>query len=190
MNKVAPSRPEIGPLLRFCRIIRWLLLAFLVVQIGFFILAWLIPMPLTIGPVHMHVKPDGMTVGAVGSLSTVQKCAGVLVGLPGLLLLSYGLIRLGKSLTGFEQGRIFAAETITSLRSAAGATLLSIVLFSLEEPLRGIAFNVLGDGHRYPVAIDVSSNELLLILVCSLFYLIVGVMHEGRRLSEENEGFI
>lgn len=190
MNKVIPTRPELGSLFRFCRIIRWLLLAFLVVQIAFFILAWLIPMPLMIGPVHMNVKPDGMTVGAVNSLSTAQKYAGVLVGLPGLLMLSYGLVRLGKSLSGFEQGRIFAADTITYLRAAAGATLLSIILFSLEEPLRGWAFNALGNGKHYRVAIDVSSNELLLILVCSLFYLIVGVMHEGRRLSEENEGFI
>lgn len=190
MDKHRPNRPELGPLFRFCHVLRWLLLAFLLVQIGFFILSWIIPIPVMLGPVHIQVEPDGMAFGSVSALSTAQKYAGILAGLPGLLMLSYGLIRLGKTLTGFEQGRIFTADTIAHLRISAGATLLSIVLFSLEKPLRGIAFNLLGNGKRYPVAIDVTSNELLLILVCSLFYLIVGVMHEGRRLSEENEGFI
>jgi len=59
-----------------------------------------------------------------------------------------------------------------------------------EKPVRDLAFNLLGNGQGYPISIDVGSSELLLILVCSLFYLIAGVMHEGRRLSEENEGFI
>lgn len=190
MDKLKPARPELGPLFRFCHVIRWLLLAFLLVQIGFFILSWIIPMPVMIGSVHMQVEPDGMAMGSVGELSTAQRSAGILVGLPGLLMLSYGLIRLGKTLTRFQQGQIFAADTIAHLRGAAGATLLAIVLFNLEKPLRGLAFNALGSAQRYPVAIDVTSNELLLILVCSLFYLIAGVMHEGRRLSEENEGFI
>lgn len=190
MGKSKAARPELGPLFRFCRVIRWLLLAVLLVEIGFFILSWIVPAPVMVGPVHMQFEPEGMSAAAVGALSPVQKLAGVLVGLPGLLMLSYGLVRLGKTLNAFEQGRIFKVDTIDHLRASAGFTLLAVILFSVEKPLRGIAFVLLGGGKRYYVSFDVTSNEVLLILVCSLFYLIVGVMHEGKRLSEENEGFI
>jgi hypothetical protein len=190
MNKSHPLHVELGWLFRFCRVIRWLMLAFLVIQVVFFLLPWIVSTPFSVGPVRMHINLDGMTRGAVATLSASQKFAGMLVGLPGLVALTYGIVRLSMTLTRLQQGRIFTADTITYLRTSAGATLLSIVLFILEKPLRGIAFNALGNGNRYPIAIDVTSNELLLILVCSLFYLIVGVLQEGRRLSEENEGFI
>ena len=32
--------------------------------------------------------------------------------------------------------------------------------------------------------------SVLLVLVCGLFWLITGMMREGRRLAEENEGFV
>ena len=180
----------LGQLTRMCQVIRWLLLAFLLIQIGFFILSWIIPMPLKVGPLHIELDPDGMAAGSVHNLSLVQQTLGVVIGLPGLLALSYGINRLGRALAGFQTGKIFAMDTISQLRAAAASMLFSTVLFNIEKPLRGIAFNLAGNGRTYPVVLEVATNELLLILVCSLFYLIAGVMHEGRRLSEENEGFI
>jgi hypothetical protein len=190
MNQSTLTQSELGHLFRLCQVIRWLLLAFLFIQVAFFVFSWMIPMPLALGPIHMQLDPDGMGVGLVRELSLSQKTAGILIGLPGLAALSYGIVRLGRTLVQFQHGRIFAVNTIAHLRASAGATFLAIVLFTLEKPLRLLAFNALGTGKHYPVSIDVTSNELLLILVCSLFYLIAGVMHEGRRLSEENEGFI
>jgi len=126
----------------------------------------------------------------MNELSVSQKIMGVLIGLPGLVALTFGFFRLGQTLSRFQQGQIFAIDTIARLRASVGAILLAIVLFTLEKPVRDVAFNMLGNGQSYPISIDVNSSELLLILVCSLFYMIAGVMHEGRRLSEENEGFI
>jgi hypothetical protein len=165
------------------------MLAIILGQIVMFVLSWA-PGPLTVGPIHMQFAPDETLVGKIGSLSMMQRSAGIMVGLPALVALAYGIHLLGKTLDSFQRGRIFAADTISNLRGSAGATLLSIVLFILEKPLRGIAFNLFGNGKSYPVSIEVTSNEMLLILVCILFYLISGLMHEGRRLSEENEGFI
>jgi hypothetical protein len=189
MNRSHPAQVELVSLFRFCQVIRWLMLAFILAQIVLFVFSWA-SAPLTIGPIQMQFAPDETLVGKIGSLSATQRWAGIVVGLPALVALAYGIHLLGKTLNSFQRGRIFTADTISSLRGSAGATLLSIVLFIVEKPLRGIAFNLFGNGVRYPVSAEVTSNELLLILVCSLFYLISGLMHEGRRLSEENEGFI
>lgn len=190
MNKAVSHPVQLTPLFRLCNIIRWLLLAFLSVQIVFFLLAWIFPMPLELGPLRIQLHPDGMTLGMVRELSIAQKVTGIVLGLPGLAALTFGLVWLGQTLSHFQHGRIFAVDTIARLRASAGAIFLAILLFAVEKPMREIAFNLLGNGKTYPVSIDLSSSELLLILVCSLFYLIAGVMHEGRRLSEENEGFI
>lgn len=183
-------RTDTGQLCRLCQAIRWMLLTFLCVQVGFFVLAWMIPMPLHIGPLVMQLGPEGLSSDAVRQLSMPQKLLGIVLGLPGLMLLTYGVRRLGQTLQQFQQGAIFAASTIGHLRSFAGATFCSAIVFNLEVPLRAAVLNLMAGSEHYRVAIAVSSNELLLILVCSLFYLIAGVMHEGRRLEEENEGFI
>lgn len=190
MDKAKSPQVQLSPLFRLCNVIRWLLLVFLSIQIIFFLIPWIVPMPLELGPMHIQLDPEGMREGLVSELSVSQKIMGVLIGVPGLSALTFGFIRLGQTLSRFQQGQIFAIDTIARLRASAGAILLAIVLFTLEKPLRDLAFNLLGNGRSYPISIDVSSSELLLILVCSLFYLIAGVMHEGRRLSEENEGFI
>jgi hypothetical protein len=184
------SPPGLGPLCRVCNVLRWMLLTFLVVEIGFFALSWLIPMPLDFGPLRIAVTPDGMTAEAVRRLPRLAWIFGILIGLPGLIMLTYAVRWLGLTLRQFHQGEIFAVRTIGHLHAFAGATVCAALLFNLETPMRAIAFNLAAGTREHPVSFNVTSNELLLILVCGLFYLIVGVMQEGRRLAEENEGFI
>lgn len=190
MDKSNFQQRQLTPLFRLCKIIRWLLLVFLAIQLMFFLLPWIVPMPLELGSLHIQLDPEGMQKGLVRELSTLQKVMGLAIGLPALTVLTFGIVRLGQTLNRFQQGHIFAIDTIARLRASAGAIFLAIVLFTIETPVRDIAFNLFSNGKRYPVSIDVGSSELLLLLVCSLFYLIAGVMHEGRRISEENEGFI
>ena len=43
---------------------------------------------------------------------------------------------------------------------------------------------------RMHVAVSLSSDELALLLMCALFFLIARMMEEGRRLDEENRSFL
>ena len=185
------SGSDLGQLFRLCHVIRWMLLTFLIVQIGFFVLAWVMPSPIQLGPLHIQFDPQGLAPDAIHNLDGMQRVIGILIGMPGLLVLTYGVRRLGQTLTEFQNGTIFAVQTIGHLRAFAGATLAASVLFNAEKPLRNMALNLASGGAtNFPIPIEVTSNELLLLLVGGLFYLIVGVMQEGRRLSEENEGFV
>lgn len=190
MSNINYLQEDLRPLFLYFDVIRWLLIVFVLIQIVFFLLSWLSPMPLHLGTMQIHLDPGGMASGEVGKLSMPQKLSGFLIGLPALLTLTLGVLRLGKILVKFQEGKIFSEGTISHLRGSIGAILLAIILSTLERPVRWLAFNALNASGAYPLSFDITSSELLLILTCCLFYLIIGVMHEGQRLSEENKGFV
>jgi hypothetical protein len=170
-----------------CNLIRALLAVCVVLQVGFFVLAWSGWLP---PDAVMQVSAKGISEQAMRALDTPQRVAAMALGLPALLALCYGMARLARLLVNVRRGAMFDRATIGHLRAFAGATLLSTLLSIVEPPLRTVVlrFGFGARGGNY--AVGVSSEELLLVLVCALFYLITNLMHEGRRLAEENEGFI
>ena len=138
----------------------------------------------------MRISPNGLNFEQVSQMALSQRVLGIALGLPSLLLLSFGLWRLDRMLINFQRNAMFAVSTIAHLRAFAGATMLAIVLDILVLPIRSILFNLMREGRIGSIAMGMSSEQLLLLLVCGLFYLITNMMHESRRLAEENEGFI
>lgn len=179
-------------LFRLCSVLRWMLLIFWVLQIAFFVLCWTFPEPMKLGPMDVHFDPQVLPPGASHQLDSSDRVVGVLVGLPGLLSLTYAMRRLGQMLNEFQLGNIFAARTIGHVRAFAGATVITSLLTNLEKPLRNLVLNLLNynGASYYRISLEVTSNELLLLLVCGLFYVVIGVMQEGRRLARENESFV
>ena len=125
------------------------------------------------------------------ALDLPQRAAGIALA---LLALCYGMARLARLLVKVRRGATFDRATIAHLRAFAGANLLSTLLAIVEPPLRTIVLRF-GFGAPTPkFAVGVSSEAILLVLVlvlvCALFFLMTNLMHEGRRLAEENEGFV
>ena len=85
---------------------------------------------------------------------------------------------------------IFSLANIAHLRAFAAATAGSTVLSMLEVPTRGLMFRHLLDVKDARIKFEVSSNDLFLVLVCVVFYLIIDLMHAARRIAQENEGFV
>lgn len=138
----------------------------------------------------MSISPNGLSFEEVRLISMPQRLLGAALGLPSLLLLSYGLWRLDRMLINFQTDAMFALSTIAHLRAFAAAMVASIGLDIAVLPIRGVLFGLLSTGQAGRVAMGISSEQLLLILVCGLFFLITNLMHESRRLAQENEGFI
>ncbi len=172
-----------------CRLIRLLVWLCFFIQLGFFVMAWSSALP-DFGVFVMRITPNGMNFDQVHQLAFDQRLLGVALGLPPVLVMSYGLWHLDKMLINFQANAMFALATIRHLRSFAGATILSVFLGILELPMRGLFLGLLQDGKLGRLTLGVQSEELLLLLISGLFYLITRMMHESRRLAEENEAFV
>ena len=170
-----------------CRVIRLLLSVCVLLQVAFFALAWgdLLPHDL-----FMQLSAPGMSSEGMRALSLGQRAGGALLGLPALLALCYGMWRLDRALRNVERRAVFDLDTIGHLRVFAGATLAATFLAIVEVPLRALLFRYLFGAAGNKMSIGVSADQAMLILVCALFYLVIRIMHEGRRLAEENEGFV
>ena len=138
----------------------------------------------------MRFSPNGLNFEQVSQMTLNQRMLGVALGLPTLLALGFGLWRLDRMLINFQNNQMFSVHTIAHFRAFAGATLAAIVLDILTLPIRSILFNLTLEGKIGRLTMGVSSEQLLLLLVCGLFFLITNMMHESRRLAEENEEFI
>ena len=169
--------------------LRLALLAFVLVQAAYFVRAWLVPHGVVLAGVHMVVTPKWLTADAVSTLAPGPLAVAMLANAPVVLLTAYAAWRLNALLHALQRGALFAVATIGHLRAFAGAALGALLWSVVETLLRGLAWRALF-GIQGHVNIGVSSEELLAMLVCLLFFLIAGLMHEGRRLAEENEGFV
>lgn len=170
-----------------CRVIRLLLSACVLLQVAFFALAWSDLLP---PDVFMQLSAPGMSFEDMHALSPGQRAGGALLGLPALLALCYGMWRLAAALRNVERRAVFDLDTIAHLRAFAGATLAATLLAIVEVPLRALLFRFGFSSAGNTISIGVSADQVMLILVCALFYLVIRIMHEGRRLAEENEGFV
>jgi hypothetical protein len=169
--------------------LRLAVLVFVLVQVAYFVMAWLVPQGVVLAGIRMVVTPKWLAADAVAALDAGQLAVGMLVNLPVLLFTAYAAWRLDALLRALQQGEYFAIASIGHLRAFAGAALAALTWSVLDTLLRSIAWRFMF-GSKGHVNIGVSSEELLAMLVCLLFFLIAGLMHEGRRLAEENEGFI
>ncbi len=169
------------------RILRVLLALCALLQLAFFALGWggvLTP------DAVVQISPSGMSHAAAHALDGQARVVGAMVGLPVLLALLYGLWRLQCALRNIARNAMFGLDTIGHVRAFAGAALASTLLAIVESPLRTLAWRVLSGVPGNKLSIGVTNDQLLLIVVCALFYLVIRLMHEARRLAEENEGFV
>lgn len=168
-------------------ILRVLLTLCALLQLTFFVLGW---SGVLASDSFMQISPAGLGDAAARALDAPQRTIGAVVGLPVLLTLLYGLWRLQCALRNIERNALFGLDTIAHVRAFAGAALVSTLLAILEAPLRTLALRLVPGLAGPKLSIGVTSDQLLLIVVCALFYLIIRLMHAARRLAEENEGFI
>ena len=172
------------------RIVRLLSAVLGLLQLAYFLLAWIAPEPLQLGQVAMSFYPRGMGGSTVAGLSPGLRWTGALCALPALLLLAYALLRLDRMLRACANGRMFALPTVGHMKAFAASLLGALVLTVIEPALRVAVWRLGFGGPPRAVNVGVSSEELMLVLICALFFVVASMMHEARRIAEDNAGFI
>lgn len=172
------------------RLARALALLLGALQLIYFVLSWLVPEASQIGPVAVSFSPRGMEPGAVAALAPGLRWAGIACALPALCLLGYALLRLDRMLRACAGGQMFALRTVGHMKAFAGSILAALLLTVIEPALRAVVWRLGLHAPEQRVNVGVSSEELTLVLVCALFFAIAAMMHEARRIAEDNEGFV
>lgn len=172
-----------------CSSLQGILVVFVALQILYFALCWGASNGYYIF-VRMYFYPEGMSFEQLLHLGLPHRLTGIVCGLPVLGVLFYAVLQLNSILVSIKDGMIFSLRTIAAMQAFTGALLLYVVLSNLEKPLRALIINAMAKAPLLKVFFSLSSHEMLLILVCALFYILTAIMHEGRRLEEENKGFV
>jgi hypothetical protein len=171
-------------------LVRLLSAALGLLQFAYFLLSWVAPESTQVGPVAVSFYPRGLEAGAVAGLAPGLRWAGIACALPALGLLAYALLRLDRMLKACAGGQMFALRTVGHMKAFAACLLGALTLTVIEPALRALVWRQGFGGPARAVNVGVSSEELMLVLICALFFVVASMMHEARRIAEDNEGFI
>ena len=181
--------PSISPsLARLCRWIRYGAVFFVCAVIAIYFVAWISP------DITHHHHPvlhlAGVPANVLANFTLGQRAIVAAVSIPYLAVLVWAFHRLLRMLRAFERGAFFERETVSDLRAFSGLLMLSKIMALVAMHVRvAIAMHFTGPHARVGV-INLSSDDLAIVLLCALFFAIAAMMEEGRKLAEENREFV
>ncbi len=176
---------------RLCWLIRAVGAVFLLFVLASYLATWLWP-DLALWNEHWArmARVGGLAPNAASALAPGERFLLGAVMLPYLASLVWAFHHLDRMLRGFAQGAFFERATVGHLRAFAGYLLLARALALLAVHARVYLMVQWSGAGNIRTVFEVSSDELALLLMCALFFLIARMMEEGRRLDEENRSFL
>jgi hypothetical protein len=181
--------PSISPsLARLCRWIRYGAVFFVTAVIAIYLVAWISP------DITHHRHPvlqlAGLPGNLIASFPLEERALLAAVSVPYLAVLVWAFHRLVRMLRAFERGAFFDRQTVSDLRAFSGLLLVSKLLSLAAMHIRvAMAIHLMPHKARVGV-INLSSDDLAIVLLCALFFAIAAMMEEGRKLAEENREFV
>ncbi|MEQ1517134.1 MAG: DUF2975 domain-containing protein, partial [Usitatibacteraceae bacterium] len=176
---------------RLCRLIRFGSIGFIGGVLAIYVLTWCWPdMGRNTHPFMFFTRIAGLPLNAMATLPVADRLLLAAISLPYLAALVWAFYRLGKMLRGFERAEFFERATVGHLRAFAGFLLLAKALSLAAMHLRVLVLVHMRGDMKYSMAVNLSSDDMAVLLMCALFFLIARMMEEGRRLAEENREFI
>lgn len=107
-----------------------------------------------------------------------------------VLPLSWGLLRLAAALEAFRQGRPFGFVAATGMRDFAVGVLVCTLFKLVSGVLMSVVLSWNAPAGQKQLAISVSSDMLLMLLVSAVLTLVGWALTEAAAIAEENAQFI
>ena len=131
--------------------------------------------------------PYGMTALLAGLEWTMERrLLAALVGLLPAFAIAYALVALSRICRQYAEGRLFSDVVLGGYRHLGVALVVTTVLSWLQPTFLGLALALtLPPGKRF-LTVGISSNDLLLVLLTALVFLLGAVMQVAQRVQSEN----
>ncbi|HEY2070930.1 MAG TPA: DUF2975 domain-containing protein [Rhizomicrobium sp.] len=103
---------------------------------------------------------------------------------------SWGLVVLARLFRCYARGEVFTAVPLKALSQVTAALFWNVLAaFLTQAPISLLLTYYLGHGHR-EISLSLGSDDVQVLFVAGVTYVIARVMGEARRLADENEGFV
>lgn len=141
-------------------------------------------------PAEALATAAAIPVAWVADFGLGQRVLVTALALLSVLPLSWGLWRLTTALEAFRQGRPFALAAAKGMRDFAIGVFVCTLLKLVSGTLLSVALSWNAPAGQKQLAVSVSSDMLLMLLVGAVLTLVGWALAEAAALAEENAQFI
>jgi hypothetical protein len=106
------------------------------------------------------------------------------------LIATWGMVSLARLFQAFTQGEIFSLPALRALSNITYALFWNVIAgFVTQAPITYLLSMHNGPGHRF-VSLGFGSDDVEMLFLAGVTFVIARVMAEARRVAEENAGFV
>jgi hypothetical protein len=154
------------------------------------VLLWLIPLSLAAYWLFFNQLPEMVVAESFAAyVSRTQPLyVRVLAFLAGMIpagALMYAVSGLRRLFELYMEGRIFSGENVRSFRRIGYALIWWAGASFLHTPISSVLMTLVNDPGKHMLALSISSDQALSLLLGGVVLLVSWVMDEGRKLEEE-----
>ena len=173
-------------LVRASRVMAWLSLVGAILAPAVTALCFIWPAT-TIG---LDIRFSHIDAASMAGVPASDRLIALVFALVPALIATWGLVALARLFRAFTQGEIFSLPALRALSTITSALFWNVVAgFVMQAPITYFLSHHNGPGHRY-ISLGFGSDDVEMLFLAGVAFVIARVMAEARRVAEENAGFV
>ncbi|HTQ13282.1 MAG TPA: DUF2975 domain-containing protein [Rhizomicrobium sp.] len=168
------------------RIMGWLSVAGAVLGPVIVTLCFLFPHSTRVLDIHFnHLGADLIEAVPIEFRVPALLCALLPTGIA-----SFALVALARLFRCYASGEVFSGRALAALSQVTSALFWYVLAgFVMQAPISLLLTYYRGHGHR-AISLGFGSDDVEVLFIAGVTFVIARVMAEARRIADENEGFV
>lgn len=173
-------------LVKISRVMAWLSIAGAVIGPIIVILCFLFPTATRVLDVHFsHLGADLVAAVPIEFRVVAMLCALIPAGIA-----SWGLVALARLFRCYAAGEVFSGKALAALSQVTAALFWNVLAaFVMQAPI-SILLTWYRGGHHREISLGFGSDDVEMLFLAGVTFVIARVMAEARRIADENESFV